>query len=119
MIIGSYVSRIHESYVEIRLVTDIEGSRRVERMKKSFHLIPKEALLFLANQMIGSYANFTEQNLKESDANISFERNSGRRLKFTFRQGCQIRFFVKFALSQLSQSNLQPYIQTVRNENLV
>ena len=110
MILGSYEWRINEIYVELRLINpEIEGQRRIERMERSFRLIPEDALLMLANEMTNSFVNFTENNLKESEANLAFERNSGRRLKFTFRQGCQIVFFLKFRFFHNRNSHFLNY----------
>ena len=101
--IGSHVFRIDQTLVEVRLFTEVEGQRQIYRMEESFQLIPKDAFGILANQMVNLYANFTENNLKESDANLCFEKNSGRQIKFTFRKGCQIVFLVKLRIFALSQ----------------
>ena len=113
--IGSHVFRIDQTLVEVRLFTEVEGLRQIQRMKESFQLIPVHAFAILANQMVNSYANFTENNLKESDANLSFEANSGRQIKFTFRKGCQIVVFVKMRIFRNRNSHFHNYRNPIYN----
>ena len=77
--------RVDRLDIQIGFITPIGGQRQIERIKRSVQLIPEDALLTLAYEMIGSYANFSESNLKDSDANLYFVENSGRGSRFSFK----------------------------------
>ena len=86
MIIGRFYTLKDETAIEVRVITAIEGQRQIERIESSFNLIPDDSMETLANQMIDMHSDFTENNLKETDANRIFEANCGRGARFTFME---------------------------------
>ena len=85
MLVGSYYMRLENTYIEIRLITPVNGERQNRRMIASFNAIPEASFDDLANQMINLYSNFGTTDLRETEANIAFEQNSRRGRRFDFR----------------------------------
>lgn len=85
MLVGSYYMRKENTYIEIRLITQVNGERQHQRMIASFNEIPDADFDDLATSMINLYSNFGATDLRESGANVAFEQHSGRGRRFDFR----------------------------------
>ena len=84
-ILCSYYMRIDITYIEIRLITQIDGERLHQRMQGSFSEIPDDDLELLAHQMIALYSNFGTNDLHEAEANNFFVSHCGRGNRFQFK----------------------------------
>lgn len=70
--------------VIIRGTTEIDGERRLQRIRTAWSRVGGPAFSTLAQAMIRELSNFNQTQLKNSTANIFFRTNVGRGNRFEF-----------------------------------